>query len=108
MARTIKSLIYFAEYGKQEFEPVLDERMIVYTYLEIDPGSVPAGYKDSEEYQILLSRLLYVEHDGDAYRYEVNFLRERMQEHLYRRWAHQGTYYGFTSYSNVTVRDRSV
>jgi hypothetical protein len=103
LARTIKSLIYFAEYNKQEFEPVLDERMIVYTYLEIDPGSVPAGYKDSEEYQILLSRILYVEHDGDAYRYEVNFLRERMQEHIYRRWAHQGTYYGFTSYSNVTV-----
>ncbi|MEO5923973.1 MAG: CorA family divalent cation transporter [Bryobacteraceae bacterium] len=103
LSRTIKSLIYFAEYGKQEFEPVLDERMIVYTYLEIDPGSVPAGYKDSEEYQILLSRVLYVEHDGDEYRYEVNFLRERMDEHLYRRWAHQGTYYGFTSYSNVSV-----
>lgn len=52
---------------------------------------------------MLLSRLLYVEHDGESYRYEVNFLRERMQEHLYRRWAHQGTYYGFTSYSNVTA-----
>jgi len=103
LARTIKSLIYFAEYNKQEFEPVLDERMIVYTYLEIDPASVPADYKDSEEYQVLLSRLLYVEHDGEKYRYEVNFLRERMQEHLYRRWAHQGTYYGFTSYSNVTA-----
>jgi hypothetical protein len=82
---------------------VLDERMIVYTYLEIDPASVPDGYKDSEEYQILLSRLLYVEQDGDSYRYEVNFLRERMQQHLYRRWAHEGTYYGFTSYSNVTA-----
>ena len=103
LARTIKSLIYFAEYNKQEFEPVLDERMIVYTYVEIDPISVPIGFKDSEEYQILLSRLLYVEHDGDSYRYEVNFLRKRMQEHLYRRWAHEGTYYGFTSYSNVSV-----
>lgn len=103
LARTIKSLIYFAEYGKQEFEPVLDERMIVYTYFEIDPASVPTGYKDSEEYQVLLSRMLYVENAGDSFRYEVNFLRERMQEHLYRRWAHQGTYYGFTSYSNVTA-----
>ncbi|MEI9811819.1 MAG: hypothetical protein WDO18_03705 [Acidobacteriota bacterium] len=26
-----------------------------------------------------------------------------MNEHLYQRWAHQGTYYGFTSYSNVTA-----
>jgi hypothetical protein len=103
LARTIKSLIYFAEYNKQEFEPVLDERMIVYTYFEIDPASVPEGYKDSEDYQILLSRLLYIEQDGDSYRYEVNFLRDRMQEHLYRRWAHEGTYYGFTGYSNVTA-----
>lgn len=103
LSRTIKSLIYFADYAKQEFEPVLDERMIVYTYFEIDPSSVNEGYKDSEEYQILLSRILYVENDGDTYRYEVNFLRKRMQEHLYRRWAHEGTYYGFTSYSNVTV-----
>jgi hypothetical protein len=103
LARTIKSLIYFAEYNSQEFEPVLDERMIVYTYMEIDPSSVPEGLKDSEDYQILLSRILYVEPDGDSYRYEVNFLRDRMQEHLYRRWAHEGTYYGFTSYSNMSV-----
>jgi hypothetical protein len=103
LARTIKSLIYFAEYSKQEFEPVLDERMIVYTYFELNAGSLPANYKDSEEYQVLLSRILYVENDGTNYRYEVNFLRERMNHHLYRRWAHQGTYYGFTSYSNVTV-----
>jgi hypothetical protein len=103
LARTIKSLIYFAEYSRQEFEPVLDERMIVYTYLEIDPASVPANYKDSEEYQVLLSRVLYVEHDGESFRYDEDFLRERMKEHLYHRWAHQGTYYGFTSYSNITV-----
>jgi hypothetical protein len=103
LARTIKSLIYFAEYSKQEFEPVLDERMIVYTYLEIDPASVPPDYKDSNDYQVLLSRLLYVENAGDSFRYEVNFLRDRMDEHLYRRWAHQGTYYGFTSYSNITA-----
>lgn len=103
LARTIKSLIYFADYSDQEFEPVLDERMIVYTYFEIDPSSIGEGYKASEEYQILLSRILYVENDGDTYRYEVNFLRKRMQDHLYRRWAHEGTYYGFTSYSNITV-----
>jgi hypothetical protein len=103
LARTIRSLIYFADYGEQEFEPVLDERMIVYTFLEINPNSVPEGYKDSEDYQILLSRLLYVDLDGDSYRYEVNFVRERMKDHLYRRWSHEGTYYGFTSYSNMTT-----
>jgi hypothetical protein len=103
LAETVQSLLYFADYRCQEYEPVLDERMIVYTYLEIDPASVSEDYKDSEEYQVLLSRLLYVEQDGESFRYEVNFLRERMQEHLYRRWAHEGTYYGFSSYSNVTA-----
>lgn len=103
LASTIQALLYFADYHLQEFEPVLDERMIVYSYFEIDPASVPENYKDSEEYQVLLSRLLYVEQDGESYRYEVNFLRERMQEHLYHRWAHEGTYYGFTSYSNITA-----
>lgn len=103
LARTIKSLIYFAAYSKQEFEPVLDERMTVYTYLQLDPASVPPDFRTSEAYQVLLSRILYVEQDGPVFRYEPEFLRERMDEHLYRRWAHEGTYYGFTSYSNVTV-----
>lgn len=103
LTRTLKSLIYFADYDDQEFEPVLDERMIVYTYLELQPSSISEGYKDSEDYQILLSQLLYVDNEGSDYRYDVNFVRERMKEHLYRRWAHEGTYYGFTSYSNITT-----
>jgi hypothetical protein len=103
LAQTITSLIYFADYAQQEFEPVLDERMIVYTYLELDPASVPKGYVESEEYQILLSRLLSVEQDGDTYRYETGFQKHMLQERLYRRWAHQGTYYGFTRHSNVTA-----
>lgn len=103
LAKTITSLIYFADYNQQEFEPVLDERMIVYTYLELDPASVPDGYLESEEYQILLSRLLTVEQAGDDYRYEPGFQKQVLDARLYRRWAHQGTYYGFTSYSNVTA-----
>jgi len=103
LASTVTSLIYFADYGEQEFEPVLDERMIVYTYLELDPASVPEGYIESEEYQILLSRLLTVEQDGADYRYEPEFQKQALNARLYRRWAHQGTYYGFTSYSNVTA-----
>ena len=103
LSKTITSLIYFADYENQEFEPVLDERMIVYSYLALDRGSIPADYKDSHDYRVLLSRLLYVDQDGAAYRYEPEFLREQMDRQLYRRWAHQGTYYGFTSYSNITA-----
>ena len=103
LAGTIASLLYFANYQDQEFEPVLDERMAVYTYLNIDPRTVPEGFLKSEEYQILLSRILYVDFAGPDYRYEREFVRAEMATQLYRRWAHQGTYYGFTSYSNITT-----
>jgi hypothetical protein len=103
LAKTITSLLYFADYTRKEFEPVLDERMIVYTYAALDPASLPPGFIPSEDYQVLLSRFLYVDRDGPGYRYEADFTRGQMQQHLYRRWAHQGTYYGFTSYSNISV-----
>lgn len=102
LARTIQGLLHFANYDTQEYEPMLDERMIVYTYAVLDPASLPEDYAGSEAYQVLLSRLLYVDRAGDSYRYAPSFVREEMQRQVYRRWAHQGTYYGFTSYSNVT------
>lgn len=103
LSKVITELLYFANYSKQEFEPVLDERMIVYTYLSVDPASVDADYDQSEDYEILMSRLLYVDRFGEGYRYESDFTRDQMRQHVYRRWAHQGTLYGFTSYSNVTL-----
>lgn len=103
LSKTITSLLYFADYHQNEFEPVLDERMIVYTYAAIDPASVDEGFVASEEYKILLSRVLYVDRDGDDYRYDRYFVRQQMLRQLYTRWAHQGTYYGATSYSNATV-----
>jgi len=102
IARTIQALLYFADYDKQEYEPVLDERMVVYTYAAVDPGSVPENYAESEQYRVLLSRLLYVDRAGSGYRYDREFLNQVMPHQLYRRWAHQGTWYGFTTYSNIT------
>jgi hypothetical protein len=99
----ITGLLYFLRYDREEFEPVLDERMIVYSYAAIDPGSVPPGFVQTEDYQIVLSRFLYVDRTGRDYRYEPEFTRAQMREHVYRRWAHQGTYYGFTSYSNISM-----
>jgi hypothetical protein len=103
LAKTITALLYFANYDHLEIEPVLDERMIVYTYAALDPASLPPDYIRSEEYQELISRFLYVDRAGTGYRYEPEFTRGQLQQHLYRRWAHQGTYYGFTSYSNITL-----
>ena len=102
LARTLTSLIYFADYARQEYEPVLDERMIVYSYFAIDPSDISDGFISSEDYQVILSRFLYVDRAGPSYRYDSEFTREKMAQQLYRRWAHQGTWYGFTSYSNIT------
>lgn len=103
LSKTITSLLYFADYQQEEYEAVLDERMIVYTYAAVDPTNLPENYVASEDYKILLSRFLYVDRDGDDYRYDKYFVRQQMMRQLYTRWAHQGTYYGATSYSNVTV-----
>jgi hypothetical protein len=103
LSAIIRSLIYFLNYDKYEYEQLLDERMIVYSYLAIDPSTVPADFIGSESCQVLLSRFLYVDNLSDNYRYEPDFTREQMNSYVYRRWAHEGTYYGFTSYSNVTL-----
>jgi hypothetical protein len=103
LSQIIRRLLYFAHYEGQEYEAVLDERMIVYTYLSLDPGSVPEDYRHSDAYEVFVSRILYIDNFSEEYRYQPEFLRRQMMKQLYRRWAHQGTYYGFTSYSNVTV-----
>lgn len=103
LAETITSLLYFADYPNQEFEPMLDERMIVYSYAAIDPKSVGDDFLESRDYQVLLSRFLYVDRYGEDHRYDEAFTRQQMTRQLYRRWVHEGTYYGFTSYSNVTT-----
>jgi len=103
LSKIITSLLYFLNFEKHEYEQLLDERMIVYSYAGIDPASVEPEFASSAAYEVLLSRFLYVDRDGDRYRYEPEFTREQMKQHVYRRWAHEGTNYGFTSYSNVTL-----
>jgi hypothetical protein len=103
LSRVISGLIYFLDYDKEEYDQLLDERMITYTYAAIDPAGLPRDFAQSAEYEVLLSRFLYVDRQGSAFRYEPVFTREQMREHVYRRWAHEGTFYGFTSYSNVTT-----
>lgn len=39
LAATVKSLLYFADYAQEEYEPVLDENMLVYSYAEMAAGS---------------------------------------------------------------------
>ncbi len=103
LSTLVTSLLYFLEYSMQEFEPVLDERMIVYSYMAIDPNSVDETWAGSEAHEQFISRVLYVDQLGKGYRYDPEFTRKNMKQQIYRRWVHQGTFYGFTSYSNITV-----
>ncbi len=36
LPNTVKSLLYFADYAQEEYEPVFDENMMVYTFGELD------------------------------------------------------------------------
>jgi hypothetical protein len=102
LSSVVRSLLYFLDYDAKQYEQVLDERMIVYSYVCVDPASVRSDFVGSQEADVLLSRLLYVDRNGDDYRYDPEFTKQQMQESVYRRWAHEGTFYGFTRYSNVT------
>jgi hypothetical protein len=98
LSRVIQGLLYFLKYDTLEYEQVFDERMIPYSYMAIDPA-----FATPENVEPLFSRFLYVDRDGAGFRYDPDFTREQMREHTYTRWAHEGTYYGFTRYSNVTL-----
>jgi CorA-like Mg2+ transporter protein len=102
LSAILLKLLHFANYAHGEFEAVLDERMIVNSFVNLDRSRTEAGYEHSEDYEIAFSRLLYVDRDGPGYRYDAEFLRGEMKKHVYRRWQHEGTLYGMTSYSNVT------
>lgn len=103
LSTLVTSLLYFLDYPMQEFEPVLDERMIVYSYMALDPSSVDETWPGSEAHEQFVSRFLYVDQAGKGYRYDPTFTREAMNRQVYRRWVHRGTFYGFTSYSNITL-----
>ena len=103
LTRILRDLLYPFDYHNREFEQIFDERMIVYSYAAVDPDRTGESYVYSDELQVMLSRFLYVDRAGEQFRYDPVFLRRQMEDHLYTRWAHEGTYYGFTRYSNVTL-----
>ncbi|HEY1950832.1 MAG TPA: CorA family divalent cation transporter [Bryobacteraceae bacterium] len=103
LSKILLALLYFAQYEQEEFEPILDERMIVNTFVSLSREGLPSGFEHSDDYEIAMSRLLYVDRDGEGYRYDPDFIRGQMAKDVYRRWQHEGTLYGMTSYSNVTM-----
>jgi hypothetical protein len=102
LSATVRCLLYFLDYEAKQYEQVLDERMIVYSYAAVDPTSVRSDFAGSPECEVLMSRLLYVDRAGGDFRYDPAFTSAQLRECVYRRWAHEGTLYGFTRYSNIT------
>jgi hypothetical protein len=102
LSNIVLSLLHFANYAHEEYEATLDERMIVNSFVSLDQTHLPPGFETSEEYEMAFSRLLYVDRDGEGYRYDAHFLHHQMKQQVYRRWQQEGTLYGMTAYSSVT------
>jgi hypothetical protein len=102
LSSILLGLLHFANYADQEFEPILDERMVVNSFVRLNGEGFASDFLHSEAYEVAFSRLLYVDRDGAGYRYDREFTRQQMRSQVYRRWQQEGTLYGVTSYSSVT------
>src|SRR5208283_1472136 len=61
LANTVKSLLYFADYSLEEYEPVLDENMLVYSYADCDTGMVSNG-EPPANFESTVEGFLYLGH----------------------------------------------
>lgn len=69
LPNTIKRLLYFADYAQEEYEPVLDENMLVYSYAELDAGGSSTAERDKEAE--VATEFLFLRHvHGQAARFE--------------------------------------
>jgi hypothetical protein len=68
LPNTIKSLLYFADYALEEYEPVLDENMLVYSFAELDAGKgFPAPASPDPD---MIGEFLFLRHSHeDAIRF---------------------------------------
>jgi hypothetical protein len=86
--------------GNDNFEILLDDRAIVYSFLALK-GPMPHSIFQHEQLNQMFSRILYIDDPGSEYVYEPKFINTLMNTNLYKRWAHYGNLYGYTRYSSV-------
>ena len=58
LAATVRSVLYFADYSLEEYEPVLDENMLVFSYAELEQGSE----NDTAQTQRTIDQFLFLNH----------------------------------------------
>jgi len=61
LTNIVKSLLYFTDYALEEYEPVLDENMLVYSYGELNARVIPQEIP-SPEFDATLQEFLYLHH----------------------------------------------
>jgi len=93
LPNTVESLLYFANYSQEEYEPVLDENMLVYSYGELDAGMVSDG-ESAVALEGAVEDFLYLGH--------------KHAEAAKRRFDGETVLFGFTAHSCSILRLRSV
>lgn len=91
---------------KVPYTPILDDRMLVYTYVEFSKKMAPQSDEKTEQEMkeaanLYFAQLLYVDAPAKEYRYESGFMETLMAEHTYRRWDQYSTKIGFSRYSGA-------
>jgi len=89
LTNIVKSLLYFTDYALEEYEPVLDENMLVYSYGELNARVIPPE-TPSPEFDATVEEFLYLHH--------------KRSEPTERRSGGSRVLFGFTGHSCVILK----
>src|SRR5271165_2322301 len=89
LANTVKSLLAFADYSQEEYEPVLDENMLVYSYGELDAAMISRA-EPSVDFEKTVQDFLYLGH--------------KHAEATEHSSSDSTTLFGFTTHSSSVLR----
>src|SRR5271166_5356434 len=89
LANTVKSLLSFADYSQEEYEPVLDENMLVYSYGELDAAMISRA-EPSVDFEKTVQDFLYLGH--------------KHAEATEHSSSDSTTLFGFTTHSSSVLR----
>lgn len=83
--------------------PVLDDRMLVHTYVAFPDGITK--FTNETNHKIFFSYLLYVDNPEGypAYRYAPEFTEQLLKSNTNQRWTHYKTQIGFCRYASARL-----
>jgi len=97
----VSEFLGYDEPVDNSFHGLLDDRMVVFTFLCF-AGELKSKCRETiDEHEALFSRIMYVDQAGEGYAYQKKFIRKKMNNLVYRRWSNGGSLYGYTRYSSA-------